>query len=87
MVLEPRLCFYPQGEQLARLYADDGGRVQWLDLDGNVVAPFVYDHVEALTDSYYLAVLAENQQVVLYDHDFRAADAMVWIAAHGKNHC
>ena len=26
VVLEPRLCFYPQGEQLARLYADDGGR-------------------------------------------------------------
>ena len=36
VVLEPRLCFYPQGEQLARLYADDGGRVQWLDLDGNL---------------------------------------------------
>ena len=56
----------------------DSNCVGVLDLDGNVVAPFVYDHVEALTDSYYLAVLAENQQVVLYDHDFRAADAMVW---------
>lgn len=56
----------------------DSNCVGVLDLDGNVVAPFVYDHVEVLTDSYYLAVLAENQQVVLYDHDFRAADAMVW---------
>ena len=56
----------------------DSNCVGVLDLDGNVVAPFVYDHVETLTDSYYLAVLAENQQVVLYDHDFRAADAMVW---------
>lgn len=81
MILEPEwkeLHFIGSDYLSAVQESANGTYVGVLDLDGNVVAPFVYDHVEALTDSYYLAVLAENQQVVLYDHDFCAADAMVW---------
>ncbi len=60
------------------LAAAKENRVGVLDLDGNVAAPFVYRNVYALTDSYYLAELADSDEVVLYDHDFCAADAMVW---------
>ena len=43
-----------------------------------MAAPFVYQDIQALTASYYLATLADTEQVVLYDRDFCAADAMIW---------
>lgn len=43
-----------------------------------LAAPFVYQDIQALTASYYLATLADTEQVVLYDRDFCAADAMIW---------
>lgn len=76
-ILEPeweRLSFIGT-EYLA---AAKGNRVGVLNLDGNVAAPFVYRDVYALTDFYYLAELADSDKVVLYDHDFCAADAMLW---------
>ncbi|WP_295218107.1 WG repeat-containing protein [Ruminococcus sp.] len=56
----------------------EGRRIGVLDLDGNVVAPFVYTDVHALTPSYYLASFADSEQVVLYDSGFRPVDAAVW---------
>lgn len=56
----------------------DGRRIGVLDLDGNVVAPFTYTDVHALTPSYYLASFANSEQVVLYDSEFRPVDAAVW---------
>lgn len=55
-----------------------GRRIGVLDLDGNVVAPFAYADVHALTPSYYLAIFADSKQVVLYDSGFRPVDAAVW---------
>ena len=49
-----------------------------LDMDGNIVAPFVYSEVHALTDNYYLAEFAESDQAVLYDRAFHAFDFSVW---------
>lgn len=56
----------------------DGRRIGVLDLDGNVVAPFVYADIHALTPLYYLASFADSEQVVLYDSKFRSVDAAVW---------
>ncbi|MGN1404354.1 MAG: hypothetical protein ACI4XB_08535 [Ruminococcus sp.] len=56
----------------------EGRRIGVLDLDGNVVAPFVYADAHALTPSYYLATFANSEQVVLYDSGFRPVDAAVW---------
>ncbi len=56
----------------------EGLRLGVLDLDGNVIAPFVYSEVYALTPDFYLAVFADSGQIVVYDAGFRAIDAAVW---------
>lgn len=48
-----------------------------LDLEGNVVVPFVYDDISALTSSYYVASFAESKQIVIYDSTFRAVGSIV----------
>ena len=80
-ILEPewkQLQFVGTDYLAAKQETEDGDRFGVLDLDGNVAAPFVYQDIQALTASYYLATLADTEQVVLYDRDFCAADAMIW---------
>ena len=83
-----RTAFYRFGLPSAVQENADSNCVGVLDLDGNVVAPFVYDHVEALTDSYYLAVLAGKTSRWCCMTTI-SVQQMLWsgIAAHGKNHC
>lgn len=56
----------------------DGHRIGVLDLDGNVIAPFVYSDVKTLTDSSYLCTLADTDQFVIYNSAFHVFDTTVW---------
>lgn len=56
-----------------------------LDLDGNIIAPFVYTDVHALTSSYFLATLCDTEQIVLYDSDFHAVGCCIWDSFSWQN--
>ncbi len=58
--------------------SDKTNRVGVLDVDGNIVVPFVYSDVYALTAGYYLAEFADSDRVILYDSTFRVFDAAAW---------
>lgn len=57
---------------------EDGERIGVLDLDGNIAAPFVYQEIQTLLSSYYVASLADSDQYVLYDSAFRVLESTVW---------
>lgn len=68
-------------QYLAAVQTDgSSNQVGVIDLDGHVVAPFVYTDIYALTPSYFVAVLSETEQIVLYDSDFHAIYGCVWDA-------
>lgn len=53
-----------------------GRRVGVLDSSGNIVAPFVYQDVQVLGSSYYMATFSGNDKIVIYDSTFRVAETM-----------
>ena len=57
-----------------------GGQTGILDLEGNVIVPFVYSEIQTLTSSFYLASFADSScgRFVLYDDSFRAENACTW---------
>ncbi|MCC8112007.1 MAG: hypothetical protein LIO74_10620 [Ruminococcus sp.] len=58
--------------------ATDGEPFGVLDLNGNLVAPFVYQNVQVLFSTSFLAEFADEESYVLYDSNFQPVSAVVW---------
>ena len=83
MVIEAmwkHLCFIGTDYVVATQTEAGGGQTGILDLEGNVIVPFVYSEIQTLTSSFYLASFADSScgRFVLYDDSFRAENACTW---------
>lgn len=53
-------------------------RIGILDLDGNIVAPFIFSEMSVWQERYFVARLAESKQYMVYDETFRPLDSTIW---------
>lgn len=49
-----------------------------IDVNGNIMAPFVYDEIEVVFSSYYVLTFADSAQYGIYDSDFQPYISVLW---------